>query len=248
MHVANPKDLETNARLVVEKASGFTLGVGSVSITSSPAGAKVWLDGSYKGLTPLTLREIPVGSHVVTLMKQGYIKTKKEFTVSKDKKTELNVSLSSEVVYKPVEPKDVAPPVFPSEGPAVDIKEAFVPRSGSNYLFRVSVSNVEEVTSIKDYYKPRTGYKFVIVYLSQQNVSNEVQIYSGQFALVDQFNVSYEYLDTLSNFWLVVLNPGGLNFGYMVFEIPENAKPIALVLHGLNMPPLSVTLKPEFSL
>ena len=40
----------------------------------------------------------------------------------------------------------------------------------------------------------------------------------------------YEYSEGLSNFWLVVLRPGGSNFGYIVFEVPQDSEPAKLIL------------------
>jgi hypothetical protein len=118
----------------------------------------------------------------------------------------------------------------------------YVPRSAQNSVFQVTVTNLENVTVIKDFYRPRTGYKFVVVYLSQQNISEQVQIYTGRFSLLDQKNASYDYIEGLSNFWLVILRPFGINFGYLVFEVPTDAKPISLVLHALNQAPLTLNL------
>lgn len=118
----------------------------------------------------------------------------------------------------------------------------YIPRTAQNSVFKVTVSNLEIVPVIKDFYKPRTGSKFVVASLSQQNISNQVQIYTGKFSLVDQNQNSYDHLEGLSNFWLVILRPYGVNFGYLVFEIPQNAKPICLVLHALNQAPLTINL------
>ncbi len=157
----------------------------------------------------------------------------------------------------PLQPKD-APPRMPSNLslPPMYTQNAvsspdetfassspFIPKSEANDIFRVTVTNVEFVNAIKDYYKPKPGYRFVVVYLSQQNISDEVQIYTGRFSLLDQNNNSYDYIEGLSNFWLIILRPGGINFGYLVFEIPSDAKPMYLVLHGLNRSPLSVALR-----
>jgi hypothetical protein len=46
--------------------------VGSLSISSRPAGATVLLDGRVVGTTPLTLPEAPAGSHAVRLVLEGY--------------------------------------------------------------------------------------------------------------------------------------------------------------------------------
>ncbi|MHC9538225.1 MAG: DUF4352 domain-containing protein [Vulcanimicrobiota bacterium] len=118
----------------------------------------------------------------------------------------------------------------------------FSPKRGSNEIFSVTVTNMEEVNTIKNYYKPRSGSKYIVVYLTQQNVSNQTQIYTGKFSLIDESNKVYEYMEGLSNFWLVILKPGGVNFGYLVFEIPEGTTPVRLVLHALNHEPLAVKL------
>jgi PKD repeat protein len=46
--------------------------LGSIAITSFPAGAMVDVDATYRGTTPLILPEIPTGNHRVTLSFKGY--------------------------------------------------------------------------------------------------------------------------------------------------------------------------------
>ncbi len=45
---------------------------GQAYISSSPAGADVYLDNAYKGITPLPLSDVPAGSHAVLLQMSGY--------------------------------------------------------------------------------------------------------------------------------------------------------------------------------
>lgn len=45
---------------------------GSISISSVPAGAKIYLDGEYKGTTPKTISDVSVGSHTLELNKEDY--------------------------------------------------------------------------------------------------------------------------------------------------------------------------------
>ncbi|MFA4877093.1 MAG: PEGA domain-containing protein [Methanoregula sp.] len=45
---------------------------GQILVSSSPSGANIYLDNAYKGITPLTLTNIPEGSHTVTLRVNGY--------------------------------------------------------------------------------------------------------------------------------------------------------------------------------
>lgn len=45
---------------------------GQILVYSTPSGANVYLDNAYKGITPLTLTNIPTGSHTVTFRLNGY--------------------------------------------------------------------------------------------------------------------------------------------------------------------------------
>ena len=47
-------------------------GVGELSVSSTPSGANVFIDNNFVGITPLNLKNIPVGSHVVTIRLAGY--------------------------------------------------------------------------------------------------------------------------------------------------------------------------------
>lgn len=160
----------------------------------------------------------------------------------------------SEKIITPIIPtteKTTSPEPTSSEVPAVPKKTKkvtrtggiFIPQSSRDDIFSVTVTNLENVEVIKDYYKPKTGNKFVITYVQQQNISNEVQIYTGRFSLVDDNGKSYDYIDGLSNFWLIILRPGGMNFGYLVFEMPRNSQPSKLILYTLNNSPLTIELR-----
>ncbi|MHB2019478.1 MAG: stalk domain-containing protein [Candidatus Xenobia bacterium] len=122
------------------------------------------------------------------------------------------------------------------------LPEAYQPRTAANGVFSVTVTNVQSESTHRSHYSPRPGYKFVVVYLSQQNVSAEAQIYTGTFTLVDQRGASFDPAEGLSNFFLAVLRPYGVNFGYLTFEIPEESQPTRLVLTVPTGTGLSVEL------
>ena len=46
--------------------------VGQVSVESTPSGADVYLDNTYRGFTPLILHDVPAGSHSILLRMSGY--------------------------------------------------------------------------------------------------------------------------------------------------------------------------------
>ncbi|MBI2267415.1 MAG: DUF4352 domain-containing protein [Armatimonadetes bacterium] len=142
------------------------------------------------------------------------------------------------IVKNPQNPRLPENPV-----PQIQEPEIFIPRSASNGDFFITVTNVERVTVIKDFYRPKPGYRFVIIHLSQQNVSDKVQMYTGRFSLVDAAGRAFDYVEGLSNFWLQILRPGGINFGYLVFEIPDKSSPVQLILHTYNTSPLAVNLQ-----
>ena len=66
---------------------------GTISITSSPAGALVLLDGIEQGMTPMTLYTIPVGEHIVTVHDKGYTDNQTEVQVEDQKQVKLDVVL-----------------------------------------------------------------------------------------------------------------------------------------------------------
>lgn len=45
---------------------------GSLSLASSPAGADVYIDGTYRGITPVTLSGLTTGSHTIIISQSGY--------------------------------------------------------------------------------------------------------------------------------------------------------------------------------
>jgi hypothetical protein len=47
-------------------------GTGQVTVGSTPAGASVYLDSVYRGVTPMLLTDVPAGSHTLMLRESGY--------------------------------------------------------------------------------------------------------------------------------------------------------------------------------
>ena len=67
--------------------------VGELSVSSSPSGAAVSLDGVNKGNTPLTIEDIVVGSHKVVLTKAGYQEWGKTVRIDADEEEEIDATL-----------------------------------------------------------------------------------------------------------------------------------------------------------
>ena len=69
-------------------------GYGSIRVDSLPSGAKVYLDGVYKGKTPLFLSKVIEGSHTIKLAKSGYAELTKTIYVYPGKTTHVFETLS----------------------------------------------------------------------------------------------------------------------------------------------------------
>jgi hypothetical protein len=73
--------------LIGEPTPTPTPAYGSITVTSSPAGANVYIDNVYKGLTPAAFSGIPNGNHTVLVKMDGYADFKKIVTVTGDNQT-----------------------------------------------------------------------------------------------------------------------------------------------------------------
>jgi len=66
---------------------------GSISITTTPSGAEVYLDNSFAGITPITLKDVTVGLQHIKVSKEGYHSQTSEIYLSAGKTRELNIEL-----------------------------------------------------------------------------------------------------------------------------------------------------------
>ncbi len=67
---------------------------GILVVTSSPSGAQVFLDDSFKGNTPINL-EIPIGKYEVRVSLTDYLEWEAQLQISEPGKTPLHVRLIS---------------------------------------------------------------------------------------------------------------------------------------------------------
>jgi hypothetical protein len=66
---------------------------GSLDITTSPSGARILLDTAYLGTTSVTLSNITVGNHSLTVLKEGYVTSEQRVTVFERRTTQITISL-----------------------------------------------------------------------------------------------------------------------------------------------------------
>jgi hypothetical protein len=85
---------------------------GQITIGSSPAGAGIWLDNSYRGITPMVLADIYQGSHTLTLKMDGYQDWSSTVNVDAGSYTEVSGTLSGSP-----QPDTPAPSPQPTRAP-----------------------------------------------------------------------------------------------------------------------------------
>jgi hypothetical protein len=81
-----------NEKIATVKAD-LTKQLGTLSIESDPAGARIYLDRVALGETPFTTSGLPVGNYEVEIRKENYYPWKGTATVVKDKTTEVVATL-----------------------------------------------------------------------------------------------------------------------------------------------------------
>jgi len=93
----------------IDVSATLTPQPGSISISSAPAGAKIYLDGAYKGTTPKTISDVSVGYHTIELNKEGYQSWSTSVYVTSGGTETVSVSMSAIAV--------AAPPIIPTKSP-----------------------------------------------------------------------------------------------------------------------------------
>ena len=111
------KDLYRSSTQIirVEESKDFALQldaptpiVGTLSLMSSPLGAKITIDGKEYGSTPLILDDLLIGKHKLSLSKQGYSTVAVDITINEGETTEQSVTLEKAEVSSTVAANGVA--------------------------------------------------------------------------------------------------------------------------------------------
>lgn len=83
-----------NAQLVPVTPGPGADTTGQITVVSSPAGAELFLDNVFKGVTPLTLSDIPQGQHIVTAKLGGHADASQTVTVTGGQTTPVALGLA----------------------------------------------------------------------------------------------------------------------------------------------------------
>ena len=71
---------------------------GSLDISSTPSGPEIYVDGVYKGISPMILSDVTAGSHMLELRYPGYTSLKKSVEIKAGTTSYVDASLSPIVV------------------------------------------------------------------------------------------------------------------------------------------------------
>jgi hypothetical protein len=74
--------------------------VGSLRIDSAPQGARVFIDRTPAGVTPLVARDLSAGSHAVRVEADGYLPWSSAIRVVADRQTRVHTTLDSALVRR----------------------------------------------------------------------------------------------------------------------------------------------------
>jgi len=101
-----------NAQLVPVTPGPVADTTGQITVVSSPPGANLYLDNVFKGITPLTLSDIPQGSHVVMAEQAGYAEATQTITVTGGQTTPVALGLIEATATTAKTPLTVLPVIL----------------------------------------------------------------------------------------------------------------------------------------
>jgi len=119
----------------------LTVETGPISVSSTPSGADIYLDGRYKGTTPTTISDASPGSHTLKLEKYGYAEWLTSVHVT---------SGVTESITAPLTAADVSSPAIRIDKPAIiEQNNNELLEEGEKVTITYGANDPSGVTSIK---------------------------------------------------------------------------------------------------
>ena len=94
VYVRGGQVVTVDARLSPNTPSPVPDTTGEIMVVSTPAGAELFLDNTFRGVTPATLSDIPAGSHIVMARQAGYADASQAVTVTGGESTPVALGLA----------------------------------------------------------------------------------------------------------------------------------------------------------
>jgi PKD repeat protein len=83
----------STAAAVAAQSMAAVSGTGTISVTTDPSGAEVYLDDVLRGASPAIIPNLAAGSHILRLEREGYQTMRVPVTISDGKTTEYSTAL-----------------------------------------------------------------------------------------------------------------------------------------------------------
>jgi archaellum component FlaG (FlaF/FlaG flagellin family) len=115
---------------------------GSISVSSDPCGANIYLDGAYKGTTPKTISGVLIGSHTIRLEKNDY----KDYLLES---TSVEAETTTPITVQLI-PSDTSPPTMRIDTPIlIEHNNNGILEEGESLEITYGATDDSGVTSIK---------------------------------------------------------------------------------------------------
>jgi formylglycine-generating enzyme required for sulfatase activity len=112
-----------------------TLRTGSINVKSTPAGAKVYLNGNQKGVTPMTISGLSPGSVGLKVVHDGYETVEDTVQIEAGKEETLNYALAREVGAPTTKPGTEIQVKTPSINAGSTLREWKDPTTGMEFVW-----------------------------------------------------------------------------------------------------------------
>jgi hypothetical protein len=97
--------------------------MGSLDISSTPSGSEIYVDGLYKGISPMILSDVTAGSHMLELQYPGYTSLKKSVEIKAGATSYVDASLSPIVILTSVMTTVPSPTTKPTPVPTTPVQK-----------------------------------------------------------------------------------------------------------------------------
>ena len=195
---------------------------GILALTSTPLGAKITIDGKDYGTTPRNITDLVIGSHIVTLTREGYYETKQTVEVKEGETSQINIPLNKVPDNSIVEHSNSDVLTFEVKG--VTFKMIKV-EAGTFQMGSSSGDSdekpVHQVTLPQDYYMGETEVTQALWYaVMGQSPTSDGSKWTSSYGLGDNYPAYYISYNDISSF-LTKLNtlvasklPSGMKFRF----------------------------------
>jgi hypothetical protein len=135
---------------------------GRISVRSNPQGAKVYLDNSYQGVTPLNLKNITLDQHSIKLVLSGYEEWNDYVSVSPSQTTTVSADLIAQQSYGSISIS------CDQSGAKIFLDGTYKKATSTNLVILEDVEEgYHELTVIKDNF--RTWVEDIEVYFGEES-------------------------------------------------------------------------------